>query len=476
MTPAARPEAAAPDFERARRAVSGLRAEVREECEPYREHLWTGRRPGVPTLQIDDFSALPFLDGVSGVEHYQHRARLRAGDDDLFAAVVPPVDGYEAYCQDSLGLGRPECLVAEPTAGPLAVAAAVQAGPTGERIAAAARRAGGLDVHPFLGSETIWTLAGWLARRAGVEVRVLAPPPPVTWRANDKQSFSEIVRRVVGEEWLVEGEAHRDPAEMAAALRSLAARHPVVALKRLRCASGLGNATFDAGRLRGAAAARREVDAFLRRTGWDGREEVQAVAWESAEHSPSTQVWVPPDGAGDPRLDGIYEQLLEGERRVFAGSRPSTLPDRVNRWLGRGALEVAAALQSLGYVGRCSFDHLLVGDPEGDCELRFVECNGRWGGTSLPMHLLDRVLDGGPRPPYRAQDFVHPGLVGVPFREILERVGEAGWTRERREGRYLFYNVGPLAEHGKLDVLALGADAADADRALTVDLPRRLGL
>ena len=191
--------------------------------------------------------------------------------------------------------------------------------------------------------------------------------------------------------------------------------------------------------------------------------------------SPSTQVWVPPEGAGPPRLDGVYEQLLEGERRVFAGSRPSTLPAAVNRRLGHAALSVAAALQALGYVGRCSFDHLVVGDPEGEPELRFVECNGRWGGTSLPMHLLDRLFPG-KRPNYRAQDFVQPALTGVSFREILERVGDAAWSRRRPGGRFIFYNVGPLAEHGKLDVVALGADRAAADRALGEELPRRLGL
>ena len=44
------------------------------------------------------------------------------------------------------------------------------------------------------------------------------------------------------------------------------------------------------------------------------------------------------------------------------------------------------------------------------------------------------------------------------------------------KGRYIFYNVGPLVRHGKLDVISLGSSANDAEDAIHEDLPRRLGL
>ena len=91
------------------------------------------------------------------------------------------------------------------------------------------------------------------------------------------------------------------------------------------------------------------------------------------------------------------------------------------------------------------------------------------------MHLVDRVIDG-PRPPYRAQDFVHEGLTDLDFGTILARVGDEVFDRRTQRGRYIFYNVGPLAEHGKLDVIALGSTQAEAEQGLLADLPRRLGL
>jgi hypothetical protein len=174
----------------------------------------------------------------------------------------------------------------------------------------------------------------------------------------------------------------------------------------------------------------------------------------------------------------VYEQILSPGTSVFQGSRPSTLPDVLNRRIGEASLALAAGLQDLGYVGRCSFDLLVVGDPRGDCRVRFVECNGRWGGTSIPMRLVDRLMDraGRPRPPYRAQDFVHPDLVGLPFSEVLERVGDAAYDPASGRGRYNFYNVGPLAKSGKLDVIALGQTQAGAETALEEELPALLGL
>jgi hypothetical protein len=142
--------------------------------------------------------------------------------------------------------------------------------------------------------------------------------------------------------------------------------------------------------------------------------------------------------------------------------------------MGKASVLVAAALQELGYVGRCSFDLLVVGDPAGDPDVRFMECNGRWGGTSTPMHLVDRLV--APRPTYRAQDFDHPALTGAPLPDILAALGDSLYDPANGRGRFVLYNVGPLALRGKLDVIAFGRTPDEADEAMLVDLPRRLGL
>jgi hypothetical protein len=202
---------------------------------------------------------------------------------------------------------------------------------------------------------------------------------------------------------------------------------------------------------------------------WAPGDRVLVVSWEKNDVSPSAQTWIPPLGGGQPRLDGIYEQLLEGEEKVFLGSIVSRLPAEIEEKIGRWALSIATAYQELGYVGRCSFDFIDAG--EGD--IRFVECNGRWGGTSTPMHLVDRIFPGG-RPAYRAQDIVSPGLMGCSFDNLRDAVGDTLYDSATGRGKFIVYNVGCLAAYGKLDVIAVADTVAAAGEALEVELPALL--
>jgi len=453
----------------------GADIDIVGQLKPYEAYRWRPEDTPHPTLQLDDVSAIPFLIDIAGVEEYQHRGRLRAGDEDVYVTVTPAAGGYETYCRDALHMGAPEHLVADPIGPPIAVARACTAGPTHARLAEIARDAGSMMIHPYMGIEDVWELAAMLSVDGRAPVHVLAPPPPVTWIANDKALFDELVARVLGREALVETRISRDAAGIETDLRTLAQRHDRVGLKRTRCASAMGNAVFASGDVHSERDANRAVHEFLRRTEWPEGEDVLAVAWLDTDLSPSTQLWIPPLGLGEPQLDGIYEQILKGTEKVFVGSRPSTLPGPVNQELGAAALMVAAALQELGYVGRCSFDHLVTGDPNGDFEVVFTECNGRWGGTSTPMSLLDRLLRG-PRPTYRAQDVVFPGLIGARLSDLLELVGDLAFGTESGQGRFIFYNLGPLDGHGKFDVISIGADQEDAERGVLEILPERLGL
>ena len=462
------------------RAADTLRTDLDLEArlEPFAHLCWQGREPRAPVLRLDDFSGIPFLVDITGVEEYQHRARLRSNADDLYAAATPSPPGYEPYCQARLNLAPVRLVPVEPVESKLDIARGCRRGEAWKQLLDETVGRGGLIIDPFMGIEEVWGLAGALSRESEMPVRLMAPPPPVTWIANDKHLFSQLVESVLGPEWLVETSVGRTAEALARELLSLAQRHSEVGLKRLRCASAMGNKVFAASELLGRQVedVTGDVRLFLDRTEWRGDEDVQVVAWEQVEHSPSSQLWIPAVGRGEPRLDGVFEQLLEGKRKVFLGSRPSTLPSAVNSAAGEGSLAVALALQALGYVGRCSFDFVLVGDPEGDFQLHFTECNGRWGGTSIPMAFMDRLLAGAPRPPYRAQDFIHSELVGADLREILERVGDEAFDVRTGTGRFVFYNTGPLEAHGKLDVIAIGETQAEAEAALEEDLPQLLGL
>jgi hypothetical protein len=453
------------------------RHRIREQCASFGAQRHHGRSAAIrQVLHLEDLSAIPFLSGIRGIELYQHRARVRARHGSLFAAVTPPVEGYEPYCR-RLGLGEPEFVAAEPESGDLLqVARSCMHGSAFERIVEHAR--GGLVIHPYMGSEPVWMLARAVAAEAKADVSVISPEPPVTAIANDKAAIAELAAEACGEEILVRTERSSEPEAIAESLGRFARRARRVGLKRTRCASAMGNRVFTSRELAGLSPPHllALVRRFLDETEWDGLEEVLVVEWEDTDCSPSTQLWIPPfESQEQVQLDGVYEQILEGEARVFVGSRPSTLPERVNERLGRVSLAVGAVLQELGYVGRCSFDFLVVGDPADQFEVKLTECNGRWGGTSTPMSLVDRLFPA-ERPMYRAQDFVHPSLIGMPFTEVLARTNGELFDPGTGQGRFIFYNVGPLARSGKLDVIALGRTKEETDEALLERLPRLLGL
>jgi len=462
--------------------IAGIAAEYARELgvdvdsAPFQPVRWRGEADSWPTLHLEDLSDIPFLARIPAVDLYQHRARVRARDGDVFAAVGDPTPGYEEYCRDHLGLGTVELIHADPTDGPMAVAAACAEGEAFASLVAHAKGWGKLAIHPYMSITPVWSLADRIAAAASVPVEVCGPPPPITWVANDKQRICELTRRVVGDHVLVEERIESTPEALAAALGELATRHRKVALKRTRCASAMGNKVFDAAAVtQPSAALVAEISEFLEATEWDGVEPVIACAWEITDCSPSTQLWLPPVGEGSPRLDGVYEQLLEGEEKVFLGSVPSELPDPVNRALGDVSIAVATGLQAMGYVGRCSFDFLVVGELDGDFRVRLTECNGRWGGTSTPMHLVDRVVSGS-RPTYLAQDIMHDDLVGLGFDELIRCVGDDLYDPKTGRGRYVFYNAGCLAPRGKFDVIAFGRNRDAARAAAGEDLLTALGV
>jgi hypothetical protein len=451
--------------------------ELDEQLAAYREFYWNSSAKSRPTLYLEDLTGIPFLSKIAGIEAYQHRARVRAHDGDLFAAVGPKTEGYEAYCRDVLQLGRTELVHAEPVDGLMAVAKACMEGEAKNRLIERAKEANGFSLHPYMSIDAVWDLASLIREEANVDVSVCGPPPPILWIANDKSLLCELASRTAGTHVISESRLNTKPELMGYALEELARSNDKVALKRTRCASAMGNKVFDSKTILALPKGEleKEIKTFLEETEWEEDEPVISVVWEKAVCSPSTQLFLPPLGEGPVIFNGVFEQILEGEEQVFLGSRPSRLRAPIERMLKDASLSIAGALQHLGYTGCCSFDFLVLGDLEGEFEIRITECNGRWGGTSTPMNLVSRLIPGD-RPSYRAQDFIHESLKGIPFEEFLARVGDEVFDARTQKGRFVFYNTGCLATSGKFDVIAFGDTAEEADAAILELLPKKLGL
>ncbi len=125
----------------------------------------------------------------------------------------------------------------------------------------------------------------------------------------------------------------------------------------------------------------------LRELGWRGRYPLLVGVWESPlVASPSVQLWIPHRTIGAPVVEGIFEQIVEEGQ--FVGASPSTLPAVLRQRIAEEAVCIACLFQELGYFGRCSLDAVLLDSGA----LHWIECNGRWGGVSIPMTLINRLI------------------------------------------------------------------------------------
>ncbi|HUE95453.1 MAG TPA: hypothetical protein VMN39_02285 [Longimicrobiaceae bacterium] len=429
-----------------------------------------------PVLALDDYSEIPFLQDIVGVPWYQYRARVRCGDGDWYAVARPAIPGYEEYNRDYLGLGRARVIRLGPAChDDLALAASLRADAASfGTLCDVARREGGLVLHPYMGIEPVWRLAESIRTQTGAAVRVLAPYPEVTRLANDKARFSEVVRKLLGADALARTTTTNDASLIAELLRAEVERSETVALKMPSCASGMGNRLFDARSLRGKSPETFHalVDRFLEEKEWNGCDPVLVVEWHrDVIESPSTQCWIPPEGAGEPEVEEVYQQFLLGEEQVFEGAMLSGLPRRIRHDLMTASWSICRVFQTLGYVGRCSFDALVVGKTLENARVKLVECNGRWGGTSTPMHLVKRVFGDFRRVPYKAQDYVDPRLRGLDFVGLMELFEGQLYDRRTGKGRVLLYNVGGITEHGKFDLAVTGRTYAEIERYLSTRIP-----
>ena len=452
---------------------------------------------GVLTLHVDDFSIISNVQELKAIDGYPSRAFVRVRDGDLVAATFAPIPGYEQYLAEQLGLGRSTYVRADPALGALTYAGF-------EGLLSDDRAQGEIEqriredgrafwIHPYMGLEAAWRFGQRMAERSGRPTRLIGPLPTITERANNKLWFTEVAGAVLGHECTLEShvaESVDAAAELllrlattapgATGTANAAGNEPRVALKLSDSASGQGTEIFGAAEVRDRSpeSLRRLLGDWLSAHDWGpGAPPLSVERWEAdILGSPSIQLWIPPGadfidastGEGEPPptplLEGVFDQLFyPGDETVFLGSVPSRLPAQLRDRIGEAGVWIGRVFQYLGYVGRCSFDTILIGDSLDDATIVFTECNGRWGGTSTPMSLMNRLFGDYREKSYFCQNFSADGLKGVPFDELARGLDDVLFDVTSDEGWAIVFNVGCLDTAGKLDLITLGATFEEAE-------------
>ncbi len=269
-----------------------------------------------------------------------------------------------------------------------------------EALTAAIGPAPEVTLTAYLTSGHVWHLAAELAVPGQRTVWVSGPGSRTMRRANDKLWFADLVRSILGRDAVAPTLYAFGPAAASALAARFARQSPHVVVKVPDSAGSAGNVRIDSEALRNRSLAdiRTNVLGQLAALGWRGRYPLLVGVWEAHTFcSPSVQMWLPKKDEGPPVVKGVFEQQIRGREGMFSGAVPATLAPEIEARLRQEALIIADVLTRIGYFGFCSLDAVLRVN-EGQYEIHWIECNGRWGGVSIPLCAAE-LIAGGTVPP-----------------------------------------------------------------------------
>jgi hypothetical protein len=249
----------------------------------------------------------------------------------------------------------------------------------------------------------------------------------------------------------------------------LASSSPKIGIKLPSAAGGDGTIVVDSELLVGKppSEVREKLKEILPALNWSGESELLVDSWETdVACSPSAQLWIPPKEEGRPIVEGIFAQDVEGLMGVFVGSAPAMLPSDITQEITTRCWLLGRLFQQLGYIGRCSFDLILVGTSLASARLEFIECNGRWGGTSAPMTLMNRLFGSWVVQPYVARVCEVAELGKMSFEQLLDRIGEERFDWITGSGHIVLSIPGRMAARRAIDVIGIGDDVLEAKKRI----------
>ncbi|OAN77298.1 hypothetical protein A8B78_14300 [Jannaschia sp. EhC01] len=260
-----------------------------------------------------------------------------------------------------------------------------------DRLVRMAITHGGLTLKAYITTGHIWRLAQLIGEVAQTPIHVCGPSPRLAQRANDKLWFADLVHRVVGPAATPPTFFSFGPAATAALVAQISKTAERLVVKVPDSAGSAGNIGLRRADIEGRSLS--DVRGFLldrlRGCGWADTYPVLVGVWDAdVVCSPSAQLWIPDISDGPPVCDGVFEQSVVGVEGRFVGAARSSLPKSTQAALADQAVRLAGVLQDIGYFGRCSLDAVIQRRGSGPDVIHWIECNGRWGGVSIPLTAL----------------------------------------------------------------------------------------
>ena len=392
-----------------------------------------------PALWFGDTAEIP-LQGRNPVKRFDYRLGWLAADGDIIVIGGPSCEPFETYQRQWLKAPGLTYLNVDPQSKPprtSTLAICLRNPDAYGRLVAGLDGATGVTLHAHQTTGRAWALASRLSQDLGTEIHVAGPPPTLSRLANNKLWFGDVAQRLLGSGATPEKRAAYSASALTRHVAELAQKHARLVIKLPDSAGSAGNFVLPSDPIRGLAP-RRLRDQLLKRlslAGCENRFPMLVEVWDAnVLANPSVQIWIPRFAQGRPVIEGVFEQVLSGDRAAFVGAAPAHLPQHVETALCQGAFRLAALFQKLGYFGRCSFDTVITGGQRAADTVHWIECNARWGGVSVPMSLVNRLTLKGRMPHYVIVQSESSGFSPLPFSKVLQEFSDLALSLDIQTG------------------------------------------
>lgn len=428
-----------------------------------------------PAILIGDNSEIPLLP-PAGQNTLEYRIALLADQDDLIIVACDRYPDFENYMAGLLGLQKIEVLQArQTTAGPSLPTArrCVENRELFNILCDHVLANGGTTLVPHISTGTVWVLAKRLNEATNRPIFVAAPPPNLAARVNDKIWFGNIVVKLLGQTAVPTKFSAFGPAALTGHVHRLAERWEKLVIKIPDSAGSAGNFPVSSPVVRemDARTLQRYLRSLVTANGLPTPFPLMVEVWDcDVLSSPSVQLWIPDKADGDPIIEGVYDQFLVGDEARFVGAAQIDLPDNLDKALCRDAFRIALLAQELSYFGRFSLDAVIAAGSTGQPVIHWIECNGRWGGVSLPMTFLKRIFRSRALPAHIVVHRSELRFSGMPFQTALNRLRGQLYEMDSEPEGVILITPGGLEKGTAVHMIAIGSTQEDAtqcaDKAL----------
>ncbi len=253
-----------------------------------------------------------------------------------------------------------------------------------------------INIVPFYGSPAVWGLASYIAEQTGLYISVAAPAPKLSSLVNDRLWFRDLARSVLGPDDIPVTRPVYGPESLVQLMRVFATRYSNVVVRIPNGIDIYCNVKMDSQKVTSSTDAELTslVTSVLKDHDWDNKYPLLVEVWDTEIFSsPTVQVWVPLKGTGSPIVEGIYDRSLLSVTDRLVIAQPADIPPPVKQVVITESIQLAYALQQLGYYSKLELEGVFSGTDSVKSHLHWTGCNGRWSGLTLPVALSNRLFD-----------------------------------------------------------------------------------